>query len=108
MNSLSTQGTTLLENGVVSTMNRRESSDPNGARASTFSEQFSTLHSKASAQKAEAPSHDSARGDKDTDNQASNNQNAPRPIVESLTVLRLSRMQKAVQNNQPAKKEQIG
>ncbi|KAF2990647.1 flagellar hook-length control protein FliK [Methylocystis sp. MJC1] len=107
MNSLSTQGTTLLENGVVSTMNRRESSDPNGARASTFSEQFSTLHSKASAQKAEAPSHDSARGDKDTDNQASNNQNAPRPIVESLTVLRLSRMQKAVQNNQPAKKNKL-
>lgn len=104
MNSLSTQKPTF-ENGVVSAINRRESSDPNEALASTFSEQFSALHSKASVGKADAPSHDSANGGKAGDSHASNNQNAPRPIAESLTVLRLSRIQKSVEINQSTKKD---
>lgn len=105
MNSLSMQPTTLSENGVVSTMNRRETSDSNGAQASTFEAQFNAFHKDASAEKAQAPSHDKVRGNESGDKQASDRQGSPRPIVESLTLLQLSRLQKASQNGQPAKKE---
>lgn len=105
MNSLSMQRTTLAENGVVSAMNRRESSDSNGAQASDFESQFNAVHNDASAEKAQAPSHGKTRDSETGGKQAPDRQMAPRPIVESLTLLQLTRLQKAGQNDQPVKKD---
>ncbi|BDV32996.1 hypothetical protein SS37A_05250 [Methylocystis iwaonis] len=105
MNSLTMQRTTLSDSGIASTMNRREPSDSNGAQASTFEAQVTALHNDASAEKAQAPSHGNARVSEGGDEQASGRPGAPRPIVESLTMLRLSRLQKADQNDQPAEKD---
>lgn len=105
MNSLSTQRTTLSENGVVSTLNRRDPSDSNGGQASSFEAQFNAFHKDPSAEKAQAPSHDKASGNETNNKQASARQGAPRPIVESLTLLQLSRLQKASPNGQATRKE---
>ncbi|MDJ0449462.1 flagellar hook-length control protein FliK [Methylocystis sp. JR02] len=104
MNSLTMQRTTLPDSGIASTMNRREPSDSNGAQASTFEAQVTALHNDASAEKAQVPSHGNPRASEGGDQQASGTPEALRPIVESLTMLRLSPLQKADQKDQPAEK----
>lgn len=104
MNSLSTQLAALPDNAIASTTNRREPSDSNGALASTFEAQFNALHNDASAEMAQAPSHGNARASEGGDQQAAGAPEAPRPIVESLTMLRLSPLQKADQKDPPAEK----